>query len=332
MTTIAPYELLRLCTDALMAAGFSEPNAGALARQTVLTEELGQPIVGVQHMFYYIEGVRDGRINGMAEPTIMTPAPAIIHVDGNEGLPQAGFDQAFDDLVATARKYGLAMFLHKNATLCGSLGTFTLRLAEQGLVGFAATNGSPLVAGSGGTKPVFGTAPTSFSAPQGDGPPLLIDQSSSATAFVSIKAAAGRGEKIPEGWALDADGKPTTDPEAAIKGALLPFGGQRGSNIALMAETLSAGLSGGNWSLDAGSFVRGDKCPGTGLFVLAIDPEPAARGFAQRLAAQLSRLANDFGVYIPGLSKAKTRARANSDGIEIDDDLLNRLKDTAAGA
>ncbi|MEQ8665740.1 MAG: Ldh family oxidoreductase [Rhodospirillales bacterium] len=332
MTKISSDELHNLCTDALTAAGFSDDNAQALARQTVLTEELGQPIVGVLHMFYYVDGVRDGRINGMAEPTITTPAPAIIHVDGNEGLPQAGFDKVFEDIVAKARKLGMAMFLHRNATLCGSLGTFTLRLAERGLVGFAATNGSPLVAGSGGTKPVFGTTPTSFAAPQADGPPLLIDQSSSATAFVNIKAAAGRGEAIPKGWALDADGNPTTNPDDAIKGALLPFGGQRGGNIALMAEILSAGLSGGNWSLDAGSFVRGDRCPGTGLFVMAIDPEPAAHGFAKRLGSQLRRLADDYGVHIPGLSKARIRTRAKSDGIEIDDELLKRLKDISAGA
>ena len=326
MTTISSAALRVLLVEALQAEGFSAENAAALARQTVLSEELGQKSVGLAHVFDYIESRQAGRVDGQAEPQVGKPAPTMLLVDGGGGLPQRGFEVAFDDLCASARKLGMAAFLQRNTTLCGSLGTFALQVAEAGLVAFAATNGSTLLAGSGSLKPVYCTNPMAFAAPQAGGPPLLIDQSSSATAYVNLRGAAARGEAIPEGWALDGEGRPTTDPKAALEGTLLPFAGSRGGNIALMVEVLAGGLTGANWSLDAPQFNDGDACPATGLFVLAIDPAPVDRGFAARLGTQLKRLAGDYGVYIPGLSKAEKRRKAADKGIEVDDALLARLK------
>ncbi|CAN0590322.1 unnamed protein product, partial [Laminaria digitata] len=196
----------------------------------------------------------------------------------------------FDALVAAAKTLGLAAFSQSNAYTCGALGTFVDRLAREGLLGFAATNGPPLLAGSGSKEPVYCTNPMAFAAPQAGGPPLVIDQSSSATAFISIRVAAEKGETIPDSWAIDKDGNPTTDPRAAMEGSLLAFGGARGANIALMVEVLAAGLSGANWSLDAPSFLEGPDCPGTGLFVLAISPDAVAPDFKARMAGQLDRL------------------------------------------
>lgn len=326
MAMIASDALLDLLVRALTSAGFSMENAQALARQTVLSEELGQQSVGVSHVFDYIDGIAGGRIDGAARPTLSNPVPTMIVVEGNGGLPQSGFDLAFDDLVAKARELGLAAFLQRNTTLCGSLGTFALRVAEAGLLSLAATNGAPLVAGSGSVRPVFCTNPMAFSAPQAGGPPLLVDQSSSATAYVNIRAAAERGESIPSGWAMDKEGQPTTDPKAALEGTLLAFGGARGANIALMVDVLAGGLTAANWSLDAPPFFEGDQCSGTGLFVLAIDPRPIDPDFAERMAAQIKRLHDDYDVYIPGLSKADSRRKAAIEGVDIDDDLLARLQ------
>lgn len=330
MTILKADELHDLLMRALLAHGFSDENAAALTRQTVLSEELGQQSVGVAHVFDYTNGVTDGRIDPLAVPEVSHPAPAMIHVQGNGGLAQTGFDRVFDDLVAGAGEMGLCLFLQKNTTLCGALGTYVLRLAEAGLVGFAVTNGSPLLAGSGGSKPVFCTNPMAFSAPQTGGPPLLIDQSSSATAYVNIRAAAERGESIPLGWAIDKDGQPTEDPKAALEGTMLAFGGARGANIALMVDVLGGGFTGANWSVDAGSFVEGDRCPGTGLFVLALDPSLVDENFADRMAAQIKRLSGEYGVHIPGLSKAGLRARAAREGVDIDTALIDRLR-TMAG-
>ena len=223
-------------------------------------------------------------------PKSRGPAGAIILSDAKGGAAHPGFDRAFDDLVDTAQKFGVAIFSQKNAFTCGALGYFAGRLAERGLVSIAATNGPALVAGAGGTKPVYCTNPLAFAAPAAGGPPLLIDQSSSATAFVNIRKAAHAGQSIPEGWALDAAGNPTTDASAAVKGTLLAFGGSRGANIALMVEVLSAGLSGANWSLDAPPFATGSEGPGTGMFVLAIEPKLLDPDFEARLRSQIDRL------------------------------------------
>lgn len=323
LTSDALYTLL---VSALRAKGFSAENAEALGRQTVLAEQLGQTSVGVAHVFDYINSIDNGRINGKAIPTVARPAPTMIHVDGNGGLAQTGFDHAFDDLVSGAHELGICVFLQKNTMLCGSLGTFALRIANAGLISIAATNGSPLLAGSGSTKPVYCTNPLAFSAPLSDKPPLLIDQSSSATAYVNIRNAAEQGDDIPLGWAIDKHGKPTTDARAALEGTLLAFGGARGANMALMVEVLAGGLTGANWSLDAPSFVDGDECPATGLFVLAIDPGLIDAGFSARMTQQIDRLANDYNVHIPGYSKANALTRSMRDGIEVSDSMISRLQ------
>ena len=326
MANLTTDDLNKLLMGALTAQGFSDESALALTRQTILCEELGQHSVGVAHVFDYIDGLIDGRVDGQAVPKVSRPAPTMIHVDASQGLPQTGFDQVFDDLVATARDLGMCVFAQKNATLCGSLGTFALRVAEAGLVSFAATNGSPLLAGSGATKAVYCTNPMAFSAPRTGGSPLLIDQSSSATAYVNIRSAAESGKDIPSGWALDKDGKPTTDPKAALEGTLLTYGGFRGANIALMVEVLAGGLTGANWSLDAPSYFDGNQCPATGLFVLAINPLLIDENFPDRLAAQTTRLSKEYGIHIPGQSKQQMREKAVATGFEIDDETVARLQ------
>ena len=150
----------------------------------------------------------------------------------------------------------------------------------------------------------------------------MIDQASSATAFVQLRHYAERGEPLPAGWAVDAEGAPTTDPHAALRGALLAFGGARGANIALMVEVMAAGLAGANWALDAPSFLSGDSSPGAGLIVVAITPSLLAPDFSQRLRLQLDRLAK-LGVHIPG-------RRATATEIELPDALVAKIERAGA--
>lgn len=324
-TTLSLDEALTLCREAALRAGAGAATADVLARASVDAEADGQPTVGLAHLIDYFESLEAGRIDGKAEPELSRPAGAIILSDAKGGTAHLGFERAFDDLANTARQFGVAVFAQKNAFTSGSLSFFVGRLAEAGLVGFAATNGPALLAGSGGTKPVYCTNPLAFAAPVAGGPPLIIDQASSATAFVNIRKAAQEGRDIPEGWALDAEGRPTTDAKAAVKGALLAFGGNRGANIALMVEVLAAGISGANWSLDAPGFTSGSQSPGSGLFVLALAPNLIDPDFSQRMAAQVERLSGEYGVHIPGLSKVAARKRSERDGLVIPTALYNQL-------
>ena len=306
-----------LCEQAARKVGASPQTALSLARSVVAAEADGQASVGLSHFIDYLQALEAGRIDGAAAPEITRPAPAIILSDAHGGAAHPGFDAAFEQIVEAAESFGLALFTQRNAFTCGSLSYFVGRLAERGLASLIATNGPPVVAGSGSTRPVYCTNPMAFGVPVADAPPLIIDQSSSATAFVNIRAAAEAGKDIPPGWALDSEGRPTTDPNAAMQGALLAFGGNRGANVALMVELLSAGFNRANWSIDAPPFGVGSEGPGTGITVIAIAPHLIDLDFEARLGAYVSRLAGDYGVHIPGRAKAEARARSQRDGLAI---------------
>lgn len=319
-----------LCRMAALGAGAGEEAARSLAAATIAAEAEGNAAVGLSHFIDYLEALEAGRIDGKADPVVTRPALAIYLSDAQGGIAHTAFDRSFDDFAKAARLFGVAIFSQKNAYTCGALGYFTGRLARKGLVALAATNGPALLAGSGSTKPVYCTNPLSFAAPSADGTPLVIDQASSATAFVSIREAAQAGEEIPEGWALDAAGNSTTDPAQAMKGALLAFGGNRGANIALMVEVLAAGVSGANWSLDAPSFTDGSKSPGTGLFILAIEPKLLDPDFEQRMADHIQRLRGRFGVHVPGRAGAEAAKRAETLGITVAKEVVQRISEFAA--
>ncbi|GLS31933.1 (2R)-3-sulfolactate dehydrogenase (NADP+) [Mesorhizobium albiziae] len=325
MKTLGLDEARALCEQAAMSAGASAETAQSIARAMVAAEADGQASVGLAHFIDYLTDLQAGRIKGKAAPEITRPAPAIVLSNAHGGAAHPGFDMAFDDLVAAARACGVAIFSQKNSYTCGALGYFTGRLVEAGFVALATTNGPPIVAGSGGTRAVYCTNPMSFAAPQDGGPPLLIDQSSSATAFVNVRKAAAEGRPIPAGWALDSEGRPTTDANAAMKGVLLAFGGERGANIALMVDVLSAGLPGANWSVEAPPFGTGSDGPGTGMFVLAIDPQVFGPGFGKRMRSQIERLGGEYGVHIPGLAKAAARQRSADQGISVPDAIYRRI-------
>lgn len=319
-----------LCRMAALGAGANEEAARSLAAATVAAEAAGNRAVGLSHFVDYLEALEAGRIDGKADPAISRPALAVYLSDARRGIAHTGFDRVLDDLAKAAKLFGIALFAQKNSYTCGALGWFTGRLAERGLVAFAATNGPALMAGAGSTRPVYCTNPLSFAAPLAGGPPLLIDQASSAAAFVSIREAAAAGEEIPAGWALDAGGNPTTDPAAAMKGALLAFGGNRGANIALMVEMLAAGVTGANWSLDAPSFTEGTESPGTGLFVVAVEPNLLDPDFGRRAGEQIERLRRRYGVHIPGRARAEAAEQAGARGVTVSKDVVQRISEFAA--
>jgi (2R)-3-sulfolactate dehydrogenase (NADP+) len=294
-----------LAARAIRAAGASDEAALSLARATVSANAHGKGSSGFSHLMDYLTALRAGRIVGDAEPFVTSPAPAVLHCDARGGIAQAGFDRAFDDLRHRAETFGIALFAENGSYTTGELGYYPRRLAEAGLVAFAATSGPALMTVAGARTPVYCTNPIAFAAPLDEGAPLLIDQASSATAFVQLRHYAERGETLPSGWAVDADGEPTTDPQTALRGALLAFGAARGANIALMVEVMAAGLAGANWALDAPSFTSGDRSPGAGLLVIAITPTLLAPDFPRRLRLQLDRLAK-LGVHIPGRRAAAT--------------------------
>jgi (2R)-3-sulfolactate dehydrogenase (NADP+) len=315
-------EATDLAARAVRAAGASSDAAESLAQATVSANAHGKGSSGFSHLMDYLAALRAGRLIGDAEPLVTSPAPAAIHCDARGGIAQLGFDRSFEDLRRRAETFGIALFVQKGSYTTGELGYYPRRLVEVGLVAFAATSGPALMTVAGAKTPVYCTNPIAFAAPLDKGPPLLIDQASSATAFVELRRYAERGEALPSGWAVDGEGQPTTDPHAALRGALLAFGGARGANIALMVEVMAAGLANANWALDAPSFTSGNRSPGAGLLVIAITPALLAPDFPQRLRLQLDRLTK-LGVHIPGRRVALTE-------IELPDALAAEIERAGA--
>lgn len=329
MARLSIEEAGRLAHNACVSCGAGEALAGSLTEATISATLNGQTTLGFPHLLDYLKSLREGRIDGRAEPRITQPAPTMIVSDAQGGIAQLGFDRAFAQLAKSARELGMAVFTQKNSYTTGELGYYARRLAGEELISLAFTNGPALMAAAAGGAKVYCTNPMAFGAPLGEEPPLIIDQASSATAFVNLIQAAAANRPIPEGWAVDANGAATTSASEALQGALLPFGGYKGANIALMVEVLAAGLSGAAWSLDAGSFQSGDVSPNAGLTIIALAPELFDPEFSTRLAAQVRRL-EENGVHIPG----RRRASAAVTEVDIDDatfEALNRYAESRNG-
>lgn len=317
--------LMALALDACRACGAHEEMAQSLARASLSASRAGRHEVGLAHLPDHLDSLRAGRIDGAARPLIDSPAAALIRVDVQGGIAQLGFDLVFDDLTRRAQDFGIALLAQNGCYPAGELGYYARRLAEAGLIGLAAGNAHALMAVRAGFRKAFSTNPMAFAAPlPPPRPPLVIDQASSATAFVNLARAAAEGRTIPEGWALDGAGQPTTDPQAAMDGALLPFGGYKGANVALMVEVLAAGLTGARWSMDTGHFLQGTDPPGSGMIVVAIAPALCDTDFPDRLAAQLDRLATQ-GVHLPG-SHAPHGPVAEDEPIAVAPAVLDALR------
>ncbi|MEZ5778612.1 MAG: Ldh family oxidoreductase [Paracoccaceae bacterium] len=312
-------EVERVSTESLVASGASLAQAGPVARSIRDAEAEGTRVIGLAYLPYYCQHLKVGKIAGDATPSIACPAPALIRVDAADGFAHPAYEAGEATLIEAAQTQGIALMGITNAYACGVLGYFTGRLARRGLVGIMMANASSTMAPWGGKTPFFGTNPWSFAAPR-QGEPLIIDSSSSATAFVNLANAAAEGRPIPEGWALDAKGKPTTDAAAGMAGSIAPAGGHKGAALALMVEVMAAGLTGANWSYRASSL--GDDeggPPRLGQTVIAIRPNGlGVSDHVTRLEEMLSAMAMHEGARMPGDRKHRARADAVKHGVMVD--------------
>lgn len=302
---------------ALMAAGTGSAAARSTALALVLAEADGHGGHGLVRLSSYVAQVRAGKIAGTASPTLDATRPAAATIDAGHGFAYPALDIAVDWLAATAPSQGVAAAGIRRSSHCGAMGLVVERLARHGLVALMVANTPAAMAPWGGRRPLFGTNPIACAFPCG-ADPVVIDLSLSRVARGQILAARRRGDRIPEGWALDADGAPTTDPEAALKGTMIPMGDAKGAALALMVESLAAGLTGSHFAFEASSFLD-DKGPpsATGQFLIVIDPGTCGGGI-DHLAMLFSEVASEDGARLPGLARYDRRRRAEIEGIEVD--------------
>ena len=320
-------EIDDLATRALLGAVASRAAAGAMARACAAAERDGIRSHGLHYIPIYCEHVVCGKVDGQAEPTVMRSRPGSVRVDAATGFAHPAIEAGFAELVPAARENGVAGLAVCNSYNCGVLGYHTERLAAEGLVGLGFTNAPASIAPVGGNRPVIGTNPFSLAVPGESGPSLLIDQSASTVAKSEIMMRAREGEAIPVGWALDADGNPTTDPETALKGSMTPSGGAKGFGAGLMVEIFAAALSGATLGKDASPFSgTAGGPPMTGQFFFAVDPGAFSGGaFASSVADLVAAIDAQEGARVPGSRRFGNRARIEREGTDVPAALHERI-------
>lgn len=291
--------------SALTAHGAKDWIAREVARAVRRAEQTGNIICGLYYLESYCTQLRSGRVSGDVDPVITRPRPAAVLADAKFGFAQPAFARGFEEARKVVRETGTASFAVAHSHTCTSLGFFTEQFAEAGLIAIGMTNASPVVAPPGGNAKTIGTNPFAMSVPGKDGGVAMhFDFSTSAVALGKITMAKAAGEKIPLGWAVDANGQPTTDPEAALAGALVSAGGYKGWGLGLMVELLAAGMTGSVNSLDVGGLKLPDGPPhGLGQFYLLMDPATYSDAFFDRFARVAEAVEAQEGARIPGASR-----------------------------
>ena len=287
--------------------------AAEVARAVRKAEAVGNLICGLYYLESYCKQLQNGRVKGDVEPVVTRPRPGAVKVDAQFGFAQPAFARALPQAVAAALDCGVASLAVGHAHTCTSLGFFTEQIALEGLIGIGMTNASPIVAPPGGKTRVIGTNPIAFSVPDGKGGlAMQFDQSTTTVALGKITMAKSAGERIPEGWAVDAEGQTTTDPEMAIMGSLVSMGGYKGWGFGLMAELLAAGLTGGAISQNVKPLKALVGPPhDLGQYYLLMDPGVSGE-FFERLQQVDEAVALDKGTRMPGQGKRE------QDPVELD--------------
>ena len=300
--------------QALIAHGAADWIAAHMAHAVRKAEGFGNRICGLYYVESYCQQLVTGRVNGTVEPEVTRPRPGLVQVDARFGFAQPAFHRGLSQALDAAEDCGIATLAICHAHTCTSLGYFTEQIAKSGKLGLGFTNASPIVAAPGGKTRVIGTNPMAFAVPDGQGGiAMQFDQSTTAVALGKITMAKAAGESIPEGWALDADGNPTTDPDAALKGSLVSSGGYKGWGFGLMGEILAAALTGSVLSRDVKPLKAPDGPPhDLGQYYILIDPTTAP-DFHDKLAALAETVGQDAGTRMPGQGKAQ------QDPVEVPD-------------
>jgi len=325
MATLTLAEAADLATAALTRCRTSPENAAIVARALVGAEADGLKGHGMTRVPIYAAQAKRGKVDGFAQPRTEQPRPGLLVVDANLGFAYPAIEAALGPLPALARHNGIAAAAIRRSHHCGAAGQPVERLAEAGLVALMVANTPAAIAPWGGSHGVYGTNPVAFACPLPGRAPIVVDLSLSKGTRGNILAAKQRGERIPEGWALDADGRPTTDPDAALAGTMIPAGDAKGTMLALMVEMLAGGLTGSNFATEASSFLDAEgPPPGTGQLIVCFDPAAFGSDPA-RFAVLAAAIERQDGARLPGKRRRDARKRAAAAGLVLADALVDEI-------
>ncbi|MQA07558.1 MAG: Ldh family oxidoreductase [Pseudonocardiaceae bacterium] len=325
MTTVG--ELSRLAERLLVAAGLPRHRAARTAEILVLAETWGIATHGLMRLPHYLERLRAGGCRPDAELERVSDAGAVISYDGGAGLGHWQLWEAAEVARDRCADTGIAAVAVQNSSHCGALGSYVYPALDAGMVSLVFSNGPPAMPPWGGREAVLSTSPIAAGFPSSPAP-VVIDLATSAVARGKIAWHAQQDEPLPEGWAFDADGVPTVDPQAALQGMLAPLGGSKGYVLALLVEGLTGGLVGPSLAADvADMFNRADdsKPQGIGHLVVTLRPDAFGPGAADRFEQLVARVGNAGG-RPPGLSRRSPSTMDERQPLQVADSTLERLR------
>jgi LDH2 family malate/lactate/ureidoglycolate dehydrogenase len=316
------------------AVGMPEPDAHLAADTLVQADLWGHQSHGVMRLSWYTARLKAGVCAPVARPETVIDAGGLAVLDGHDGMGQVLTAHAMREAIRRAKAHGVSAVALRNSGHFGTALYFTLMAAREGCVAFLSTNASPAMAPWGGRKKTVGTNPWSWACPAGSHAPMALDIANTGVARGKIYLAKQKGQPIPEGWALDAAGAPTTDPAAAIDGIILPMAQHKGYAIALMMDMLSGVLTGSAFGAGVTGPYQTEHRSGAGQLMIAIDiaqiqPLTEFNARMDRLIADLKSvpLAQGFDeVFYPGEIEARNEARNRAEGLALPDDTLADLR------
>jgi delta1-piperideine-2-carboxylate reductase len=320
-------EIFDLAKKTLLANGCDDETASILAELIMKAERDGSLSHGLFRLPAYVLGLKSGKINGKGKPEVKKVSPSVVKVLGNNCLAPVVLNKGIPELIKAAKENGVAVLAINNSHHMAAMWPETEMIAEQDLVAFACTSYKPSVAPAGATKPLFGTNPISFAWPRPGKTPVVYDMATASMAMGEVQVAKREGHKVPLGTGLTKDGKETTDPaEIADGGVLLPFGGYKGSGIAMMVELLAGALVGDNFSFETAIKDNNDGGPPSGgEFILAISPEKiSGSGWDKHADEFFNKMKSMEGVRLPGERRHKNRL--DKGPRNINQELVNKIK------
>ena len=330
-------ELLKLVVTIFERCGMSQADAALLTDSLVYADLCGTHSHGVLRVPEYAEKLTTQGVNPTAKPQVVGQGPSFVIVDGRNSMGQIGTALAMRRVIDKASQTGIAAGAIRGSNHCGAMAYFARMALPHDMIGIATTNALPTMAPWGGAERLLGINPIAISVPAGEMSPIVYDAAFSGSSHGKIRIYQQKGMRIPEGWALDREGQPTTDPNAAINGLLAPIGGFKGAGLAMIMGVLSSMLSGASYGTELGSIEDGPTPGEDGHFVAAIHIasfENIER-FKSRVDAAIQqihdcRLAPGFDrVYAPGELEAIRRAEYHAQGIPLNRVTLADLRKTA---
>jgi LDH2 family malate/lactate/ureidoglycolate dehydrogenase len=334
-----PHDVLAaVVADIFQGSGTGADDAGLLSDHLVRADLRGIHSHGVMRVPNYAARLAKGAINPTGRPRIVKDRAGALVIDGDNSMGQIGGTFAMRHAIERARATGVCVATVGHSNHAGAMEYYVRMAVDADMIGIATTNAIPTMAPWGGIDKLVGLNPLAFGFPAGEEPPLLLDIALGATAHGKMQIYKQKGAPIPQGWAFDDQGQPTTDIDAALKGLVQPIGGHKGIGLAISVGILSTLLCDAGYGSESGNMIEGPRTGRDGQFYMALDI--AAFEDLERFKQRMDRIIREYRstrlaagverVYVPGEMEDDIERRNRRDGVPLNEATIRNLAEAAA--